>query len=835
MTGAKVRGTRARSRTAATVVTAVLALIIGVCAPQAATASAAAAPDVAASSGQPQPAAIVKAADLSEFTPGSIIEDAVFFNSGTMTEAQIQTFLQSKVSSCKSGYTCLKDYYDTSRTIGADEMCGAYSGGVRERASRIIYKVARACGINPQVIIVMLQKEQGLISSTAPSSYNYRAAMGQGCPDTAACDTRYYGFFNQVYGGAWQMKRYANPPGTSQFFTWYAPGKTWDVLYHPNRSCGTSKVYIANQATANLYYYTPYQPNAAALRAGYGTGDGCSSYGNRNFFNYFTDWFGSTKYYVTGAMRDEWQRRGGATGQLGNPISASTYDSANGGGYVQYFERGAVWRPNAGGGRSAYSMGEGPFYTNYLAARAQSGGWGWPQANPVCGLAGGGCSMASTSGSVYYSAATQSHLVLPELDAFYRNAGGPSSRYGYPSSGLLRGPDSSYEQGFQSGHFIHQEKNGVVSLSPAVASVWKAWGGLYGRFQYATGATAVNANGGGTVYEFVGGSFFESPAGVYHLGTGPLRNSYLASGGPSGTFGWPTGAAQCGLTDGGCVMDVQRGVLAFSTATGSVLVSSATATAWMSNRGPAWLGYPTGAPTDLAGGQVQRFQKGSFYVSSAGAIGMTSGGLGAAYAAVGGPTGPAGWPTAAAQCGQINGGCLMPTQNGTIAYSSRTAAVLVPTAAATAWLTNRGPAWLGYPTSASRSVSGGLVQSMERGVLYTFGGVGVGLANGPLGAGYIALGAQAGAAGWPTAAAVCGQVGGGCTMLVQHGMIAYSPSTGVRLVPAVLTTAWQDRGGPGGALGYPVAAATTSGTVTSQRFQGATLRYDSATGAVTVG
>ncbi|MGO2521374.1 MAG: FG-GAP repeat domain-containing protein, partial [Microbacterium sp.] len=32
-----------------------------------------------------------------------------------------------------------------------------------------------------------------------------------------------------------------------------------------------------------------------ALRAGYGTGDGCSSYGNRNLYNYFTDWFGSTQ------------------------------------------------------------------------------------------------------------------------------------------------------------------------------------------------------------------------------------------------------------------------------------------------------------------------------------------------------------------------------------------------------------------------------------------------------------------------------------------------------------------------------------------------------------
>jgi len=51
---------------------------------------------------------------------------------------------------------------------------------------------------------------------------------------------------------------------------------------------------LQNKATAALYYYTPYQPNAAALANLGGTGDGCSSYGNRNFWVYYNNWFGST-------------------------------------------------------------------------------------------------------------------------------------------------------------------------------------------------------------------------------------------------------------------------------------------------------------------------------------------------------------------------------------------------------------------------------------------------------------------------------------------------------------------------------------------------------------
>src|SRR5690606_7604841 len=67
------------------------------------------------------------------------------------------------------------------------------------------------------------------------------------------------------------------------------------ILWHPNTSCGSSTVYISNQATAGLYIYTPYRPNQAALNNLYGTGDSCSSYGNRNFWRMFNDWFGSTK------------------------------------------------------------------------------------------------------------------------------------------------------------------------------------------------------------------------------------------------------------------------------------------------------------------------------------------------------------------------------------------------------------------------------------------------------------------------------------------------------------------------------------------------------------
>ncbi|MBN8883053.1 MAG: hypothetical protein J0H73_12155 [Salana multivorans] len=223
---------------------------------------------------------------------GYIISDATFYDSTRMSADQIDAFLRAKGASCvssASGIPCLKDYRETTTSRAATSYCAAYTGGANQSAAAIIADVARACGINPQSLIVTLQKEQALVTTTAPTARKYQIAMGYGCPDTAACDTQYYGFFNQIYSAASQFQRYrANPRNYG-----YVAGRNNTINYHPNAACGSSQVYIKNQATAGLYNYTPHQPNAAALATEYGNGDSCSSYGNRNFYNFFYNWFGN--------------------------------------------------------------------------------------------------------------------------------------------------------------------------------------------------------------------------------------------------------------------------------------------------------------------------------------------------------------------------------------------------------------------------------------------------------------------------------------------------------------------------------------------------------------
>ena len=244
----------------------------------------------------------------SSFKPGLIISDTVFFDYGTMSAAKIQAFLESKVSVCTDGDggpKCLRNYTETvvgSVAIKSNlhdynlHLCDtvpASNGPIA--ASTIIYQVAVACKINPQVLLVTLQKEQGLVTAADPTTYMYKAAMGYGCPDSApqVCgqdSNKTSRLFWQLYRAAWQMQYYGHPAGTIKY---YKPGAVHNIYYHPNTACGKKPVYIESQATANLYYYTPYQPNAAALNNLGGTGDKCSAYGNRNFWRYFWSWFGN--------------------------------------------------------------------------------------------------------------------------------------------------------------------------------------------------------------------------------------------------------------------------------------------------------------------------------------------------------------------------------------------------------------------------------------------------------------------------------------------------------------------------------------------------------------
>lgn len=236
---------------------------------------------------------IVKAAPVVGFNAENIISDALFYDNAAMTAAEIQAFLDARIGTCNNG-KCLNVLNAGISSRGevrsqstGNLICSAIQGGTM-KVSELIYRVQVACGISAKVILVTLQKEQGLTTSKAPSDWNLSAAMGASCPDTAPCDPAFAGVGPQILKGTQQLMTYKAARFGKQ------PGVNF-IGYSPNASCGGTNLNIQNYATAALYTYTPYQPNGAALAAGFGLGDACSAYGNRNFYNYYTQWFGSTE------------------------------------------------------------------------------------------------------------------------------------------------------------------------------------------------------------------------------------------------------------------------------------------------------------------------------------------------------------------------------------------------------------------------------------------------------------------------------------------------------------------------------------------------------------
>ncbi|MEJ7649691.1 MAG: NlpC/P60 family protein [Nakamurella sp.] len=231
---------------------------------------------------------------LAAFDPGEIISDAVFYDSGAMDAAAVQEFADVRGAGCTSAQ-CLRSLAVDAPAEPANKYCSALPAR-RWTAAAAIAAVSVACGINPQVMIVTLQKESGLVTRSDVTASSWAAAWGWHCPDTgpggtANCDPAHSGFWNQLYGMAQQWARYRLDPQNYS----YRAGQRADIRWNVQETgCGSSSVQIRNAATAALYNYTPYQPNAASLAAYPGTGDACSAYGNRNFFVLFGKYFGGT-------------------------------------------------------------------------------------------------------------------------------------------------------------------------------------------------------------------------------------------------------------------------------------------------------------------------------------------------------------------------------------------------------------------------------------------------------------------------------------------------------------------------------------------------------------
>ena len=114
-----------------------------------------------------------------EFNPSYVISDSEMLDEDSMTEEQIRAFLDAYGTLGERTFTDVDD--------------------ARKGAAEIIYDAAQRNGINPRVILVMLQKEQSLIDDEDPTGDQLDWAMGYGICDSCNYRTE----SAQRFRGSW--------------------------------------------------------------------------------------------------------------------------------------------------------------------------------------------------------------------------------------------------------------------------------------------------------------------------------------------------------------------------------------------------------------------------------------------------------------------------------------------------------------------------------------------------------------------------------------------------------------------------------------------------------
>ncbi len=196
-------------------------------------------------------------AAYADFNAENIISDEEILNQNAMSLTEIDAFLRAK-----GGY--IANYIVTD------------PNGLTMSAAQAIYDRAINNHVNPQFILVLLQKEQSLIEDTSPTQSQLDWAAGYGCPDGGGCNERWRGLWKQINSASLQFRDYMDNP---QLYR-YRAGQTYTIT---NTGRDPMIVTPQNQATAALYNYTPHVYN-----------------GNYNFWKIWQRYF--TQDYLNGSL-----------------------------------------------------------------------------------------------------------------------------------------------------------------------------------------------------------------------------------------------------------------------------------------------------------------------------------------------------------------------------------------------------------------------------------------------------------------------------------------------------------------------------------------------------
>lgn len=156
------------------------------------------------------------------FQKDYLISDNTLTNTGTMSVAEIQKFLESKNS----------------------VLAKPYRGST---PAQMIYDGCKKHGINPQVILTRLQCEQGLISKTSATQHQLDWAIGVGAYDSGNWNQKFKGLDKQIEYAAQTYRRHYD-----------AAKAKLDKGEKVTMTIDGQQVTVKNAATYSFYKYCPH-------------------------------------------------------------------------------------------------------------------------------------------------------------------------------------------------------------------------------------------------------------------------------------------------------------------------------------------------------------------------------------------------------------------------------------------------------------------------------------------------------------------------------------------------------------------------------------------------
>ncbi len=234
------------------------------------------------------------------YTQTRLMDDQIFDKVGSLSQSQIDDFLHGRTgpytalgsaSTCLANYTDVNFHWDGSHWhYGDNTMSTSFTtltsspwnsawGPAQIPASQALYMSAQQWGLNPEVMIATLQKENTLITRTDCPGWRYNSAMGYDCSEGGGCPAypTHAGFSRQVLWGGWQLKfnkerSIGNTAwdgddslGYSGFMTrgtYKRCGSCTATFYDGYANIDGNQVFMENGTTASLYTYTPHLGNS---------------------------------------------------------------------------------------------------------------------------------------------------------------------------------------------------------------------------------------------------------------------------------------------------------------------------------------------------------------------------------------------------------------------------------------------------------------------------------------------------------------------------------------------------------------------------------------------